>query len=279
MSAIGCSSSPIRPNSRRSRSPRWRSRRNGCRVYNQYTFTIEGHADERGTREYNIALGARRAQTVRDYLASRGVQAAAHAHDLLRQGAPGRGVQRYFLLVAESSRGDGAQHQFLSASNTGEGDSRRLRAPAVFCNAPGFPFQTRDRNFGGGTARTATCGGACEAGALHNKPATSTRAIEGHAMRINRLASAQLAACAVATVLAAALCACGQENRYVAPPPPKVTVAIPVQQKVTRYLEATGYTAAINTTNLVARVSPRCRRRCRRKASPCRRSRPRSCRS
>ena len=43
-------------------------------VYNQYTFTIEGHADERGTREYNIALGARRAQTVRDYLASRGVQ-------------------------------------------------------------------------------------------------------------------------------------------------------------------------------------------------------------
>jgi peptidoglycan-associated lipoprotein len=42
--------------------------------YGNYTFTIEGHADERGTREYNIALGARRAQTVRDYLASRGVQ-------------------------------------------------------------------------------------------------------------------------------------------------------------------------------------------------------------
>ena len=43
--------------------------------YNRYAFTIEGHADERGTREYNIALGARRAQTVRDYLASRGVSA------------------------------------------------------------------------------------------------------------------------------------------------------------------------------------------------------------
>ena len=41
--------------------------------YNRYAFTIEGHADERGTREYNIALGARRAQTVRDYLAARGV--------------------------------------------------------------------------------------------------------------------------------------------------------------------------------------------------------------
>ena len=41
--------------------------------YSQYTFTVEGHADERGTREYNIALGARRAQTVREYLSSRGV--------------------------------------------------------------------------------------------------------------------------------------------------------------------------------------------------------------
>ena len=44
--------------------------------YNRYAFTIEGHADERGTREYNIALGARRAQTVREYLVSRGIAAA-----------------------------------------------------------------------------------------------------------------------------------------------------------------------------------------------------------
>jgi peptidoglycan-associated lipoprotein len=43
--------------------------------YSRYAFTIEGHADERGTREYNIALGARRAQTVREYLTSRGVAA------------------------------------------------------------------------------------------------------------------------------------------------------------------------------------------------------------
>ena len=42
-------------------------------TYNRYSFTIEGHADERGTREYNIALGARRAQTVHDYLAAHGV--------------------------------------------------------------------------------------------------------------------------------------------------------------------------------------------------------------
>jgi peptidoglycan-associated lipoprotein len=42
--------------------------------YPNYAVLLEGHADERGTREYNFSLGARRAQTVRDYLSSRGVQ-------------------------------------------------------------------------------------------------------------------------------------------------------------------------------------------------------------
>jgi peptidoglycan-associated lipoprotein len=37
---------------------------------------IEGNCDERGTREYNLALGARRANAVRDYLVSHGVTAA-----------------------------------------------------------------------------------------------------------------------------------------------------------------------------------------------------------
>ena len=36
-------------------------------------LVIEGHADERGTREYNLALGARRANAVRDFLISQGV--------------------------------------------------------------------------------------------------------------------------------------------------------------------------------------------------------------
>jgi peptidoglycan-associated lipoprotein len=44
--------------------------------YNRYAFTIEGHADERGTREYNFALGARRAQAVHDYLMAKGVAAS-----------------------------------------------------------------------------------------------------------------------------------------------------------------------------------------------------------
>ncbi len=44
--------------------------------YPQYPILIEGHADERGTREYNLALGARRAQSVRNYLAAQGVSHA-----------------------------------------------------------------------------------------------------------------------------------------------------------------------------------------------------------
>jgi peptidoglycan-associated lipoprotein len=41
--------------------------------YSSYRITIEGHADERGTREYNLALGARRAEATRDYLVAQGV--------------------------------------------------------------------------------------------------------------------------------------------------------------------------------------------------------------
>ncbi|MBX3566638.1 MAG: peptidoglycan-associated lipoprotein Pal [Rhizobiaceae bacterium] len=41
--------------------------------YRQYAIVVEGHADERGTREYNLALGARRAAAARDYLIGRGV--------------------------------------------------------------------------------------------------------------------------------------------------------------------------------------------------------------
>ncbi|MEA2759745.1 MAG: peptidoglycan-associated lipoprotein [Methylobacteriaceae bacterium] len=44
--------------------------------YNRYSFTIEGHADERGTREYNFALGAQRAEATKNYLAARGISPA-----------------------------------------------------------------------------------------------------------------------------------------------------------------------------------------------------------
>jgi peptidoglycan-associated lipoprotein len=44
--------------------------------YPAVQIRIEGNADERGTREYNLALGARRANAVRDYLVSHGVSAS-----------------------------------------------------------------------------------------------------------------------------------------------------------------------------------------------------------
>jgi len=44
--------------------------------YSNYQITVEGHCDERGTREYNIALGERRATAVRQFLIAQGVPAA-----------------------------------------------------------------------------------------------------------------------------------------------------------------------------------------------------------
>lgn len=44
--------------------------------YPKYNFAVEGHADERGTREYNFALGARRAEATKNYLVARGVNAS-----------------------------------------------------------------------------------------------------------------------------------------------------------------------------------------------------------
>ncbi len=42
--------------------------------YSNHSILVEGHADERGTREYNLALGAKRAESARDFLLSRGVE-------------------------------------------------------------------------------------------------------------------------------------------------------------------------------------------------------------
>lgn len=59
-------------------------------------------------------------------------------------------------------------------------------------------------------------------------------------------------ACFVASTLA--LSACGDKNTFVPPPPPKIDVALPLKESVTRYLTTTGSTAAVNSTTLVARV-------------------------
>lgn len=46
------------------------------RQYSQYRILVEGHCDERGTREYNLALGERRAGSVRSFLVAQGIPAA-----------------------------------------------------------------------------------------------------------------------------------------------------------------------------------------------------------
>ena len=58
----------------------------------------------------------------------------------------------------------------------------------------------------------------------------------------------------VAIAAAVALAGCEDKNTFVAPPPPKVDVATPIQRAVTRYVEATGNTAPIKSVDLVARV-------------------------
>jgi RND family efflux transporter MFP subunit len=64
---------------------------------------------------------------------------------------------------------------------------------------------------------------------------------------------AALTRVAFVTTAAVALSAC-EQNTFVPPPPPRVEVAVPVQKTITRYLDATGNTAAIKNVDLVARV-------------------------
>ena len=54
----------------------WIARRYFCKARPETRVIIGGHADERGTREYNLALGERRASSARDYLVAKGVNAA-----------------------------------------------------------------------------------------------------------------------------------------------------------------------------------------------------------
>ena len=85
----------------------------------------------------------------------------------------------------------------------------------------------------------------------HNRPANFPLPKGERSPARERRGARTLPACTGILIL---LAACSQENRYVAPPPPKVTVELPVQQTVTPYLEATGNTAAVNSVKLVARV-------------------------
>ena len=71
--------------------------------WNSTKVMVEGHADSRGTAEYNLALGERRASAVRDYLVNLGVGGSHHHR---QQGQGGAGLHRgeRVLLAAESPR-------------------------------------------------------------------------------------------------------------------------------------------------------------------------------
>src|SRR5579863_3057165 len=69
--------------------------------------------------------------------------------------------------------------------------------------------------------------------------------------RLPNVAAALRAAFAVSTFVILSAC---EKNTFVAPPPPKVDVATPIQKSITRYLDATGSTAPIKSVDLVARV-------------------------
>jgi outer membrane protein OmpA-like peptidoglycan-associated protein len=73
------------------------------RRYPNVTVTIEGHCDERGTREYNLALGERRAQAVKNVVGHSGIP---HLDDQLRQGTPRRRRVERGGVCAESPRRD-----------------------------------------------------------------------------------------------------------------------------------------------------------------------------
>lgn len=80
-----------------------------------------------------------------------------------------------------------------------------------------------------------------------------TCAIPAHLAHRNR-EWRQIGRALTALAAVAVLAGCEDKNAFVAPPPPKVDVATPVQRPVTRYVEATGNTAPIKNVDLVARV-------------------------
>jgi RND family efflux transporter MFP subunit len=83
------------------------------------------------------------------------------------------------------------------------------------------------------------------------KPTHSLTCIKLKGRATRKAAAAGRVALAISAFVTLGAC---EQNSFVPPPPPKVDVGVPVKQAVTRYLEATGNTAAIKNVDLVARV-------------------------
>ena len=79
------------------------------RRYPNVTVTIEGHCDERGTREYNLALGERRAQAAKNVLVAAGIPSGSDFDHQLWQGASGGGWFERGSLRSKPASGNRCQ--------------------------------------------------------------------------------------------------------------------------------------------------------------------------
>ena len=104
-----------------------------------WVISIEGHCDERGTAEYNLALGERRALAARTYLVSLGIAAGSAAHGELRQGVPVRPGPQRDVVVEEPPRalrrdrevGDRLRRRICTTDE----DACHARRPTLLCCA------------------------------------------------------------------------------------------------------------------------------------------------
>src|SRR5512133_3155411 len=113
-------------------------------VYNQYTFTIEGHADERGTREYNIALGARRQCATISLRA--GLTRNACAPSPMARNGRSRCATIFHAGRKIAARSRCSTPAPDRRKRGGRGQPAPSGAGCVL-RRQGFPFETRDRNF------------------------------------------------------------------------------------------------------------------------------------
>ncbi len=103
------------------------------RKYPTWTITVEGHCDERGTPEYNLALGERRALAVRTYLVSLGIAADRVRVGQLRQGVPVRPGARRESVGEQSPRAFCDYFEVIDWAAGADHDRRIFRSRSSCC--------------------------------------------------------------------------------------------------------------------------------------------------
>ena len=99
--------------------------------YANVKVTIEGHADERGTREYNLALGERRANSVKNFLAGQGVAADRLGTEPPRRHGAGRRCRELSPRQTEVGEGRPSGRPFSFAARPVSGRSHGTPRPTM----------------------------------------------------------------------------------------------------------------------------------------------------